>query len=106
MTLIASSRPRLPSARSLAARAARTGGAVVAALVRAVAREVDRRRTQALLGYDDALLRDIGITRADVYGALLTDAAEKPSAFLSRRRAEARDGERGQASEARRAARL
>jgi uncharacterized protein YjiS (DUF1127 family) len=104
MTMITQSRVSTPASSVLGRSARRVGEAVLASLQavgRYVAAEVDRRRTAELLGYDDALLRDIGVTRADVYGALLAEAGERPSAELARRRDEQRAYARAQAREAR-----
>jgi uncharacterized protein YjiS (DUF1127 family) len=92
----AGSRPSLLSAAT---------GAVVRAgawLARVVEAELDRRRTASLLGFADFELRDIGVSRADVYAALLAPAGEKPSEQLSRDRDERRRSEWAQAREARR----
>lgn len=68
---------------------------------RAVAAELDRRRTMRLLESDDAMLHDIGITRADVVGALLTPVGEKASDRLSSVRNARWANERAQVREAR-----
>lgn len=66
----------------------------------------DRRAIASLHGLDDAMLSDIGISRADVYGALEAPFGEQPSRHLVARVEERRSAERGLAREARRAARL
>jgi uncharacterized protein YjiS (DUF1127 family) len=74
----------------------------LSALARFAAAEMDRRRTAALLGFEDCELRDIGITRADVYAALLSPAGEKPSDSLSTRRDDHRRADEARAREIRR----
>ncbi len=73
----------------------------VAAVAHFIQAEIDRRQTMKLLGSDDRMLSDIGITRADVYAALLTSAGEKASEHLSDVRRERRAAERAQALEVR-----
>lgn len=107
MTLILDhGRSHSPSALT---RFAFTAGNALLAAGRAVARfierEIDRRQTMALLGSDDHMLRDIGITRSDVYAALLTSSGERPSDHLSDVRAGRRQAERDQTAEARAAGR-
>lgn len=101
MTMILPS--RRPAA-SLFARVAETVADVAWAAGRTVARriaaEVDRRRTMELLSYDARLLSDIGVTRGDVIGALLTAPGEKPSEHLANERETRRAAERAQAREA------
>lgn len=77
----------------------------VARLWAAAAAAVDRRRTGRLLGLDDRMLTDIGVTRADVYAAVLTTARSKASEHLANLRAEHRAGERAQVRESRSAVR-
>lgn len=90
MTAIEHSRPRQDG---LSRHLLRAASAVASHVVRLVAAEIDRRRTATLLGFEDHALRDIGITRADVYGALLTQSGDKPSEALAMRRDEARIAE-------------
>lgn len=70
---------------------------------RLIAAEIDRRRTMALMGADEHMLRDLGISRSDIAAALLTEAGEKPSDRLSTIRDTNRIAERAQVREARRA---
>jgi uncharacterized protein YjiS (DUF1127 family) len=65
-----------------------------------IAAEIDRRQTMQLLEFDAHALKDMGITHADVEGALLTPISRKPSLTLAARRSEARRAEREQAIEA------
>lgn len=65
-----------------------------------IAAEIDRRQTMQLLEFDARTLKDMGITHADVEGALLTPIDSKPSYTLAARRAEARRAEHAQAIEA------
>ena len=66
-----------------------------------IAAEIDRRQVMHLLEFDANALKDIGVTHADVEGALLTPIDRKPSHVLAARRAEARRGLHEQALEAR-----
>ncbi len=99
---------RAPGA-SVLTRVAVTVGVAVLGSLRAVARyaaaEIDRRRTSELLGFDDSQLRDIGLSRGDVYGALLTSAGEKPSHRLAVERDARRTAERDRLQELRRTTR-
>jgi uncharacterized protein YjiS (DUF1127 family) len=101
--------PTIPAVHSVAARRS-VAAAILSgmsrtlhALTRYAEAELDRRRTAALLGYADFELRDIGISRADVYAALLAPAGEKPSDTLARGRDEHRCAELAQLREFRRA---
>ncbi len=51
-----------------------------------------RRALFALTQLDDHFLRDIGVTRADVDAALLSENVSDPSLVLGERRATAHDG--------------
>jgi uncharacterized protein YjiS (DUF1127 family) len=82
-------------------RAAALVSSAAAAVAAAISREIDRRRTMQLLGCEDRMLADIGITRSDVYASLLTSAGEKASDRLARARRSRRDAERAQARETR-----
>lgn len=80
------------------------GGSVLTAfrwLGRLAAAEIDRRRTMQLLGADAHMLSDIGITRGDVYAAVMTGAGEMASERLARLRSERRAAQKAQASEIR-----
>lgn len=57
----------------------------------------NRRQVAELLGYDDRMLRDIGLTSGDVMGALSTRADEDASLHLSMLHAERRYGSKAQA---------
>lgn len=73
-----------------------TAFATVAHVVRAVATAVatqagrawiayrNRRSVNELMGWDDAMLKDIGLTRGDVYRALACPSLEDPSARLNK----------------------
>lgn len=65
-----------------------------------IAAEIDRRQTMQLLEFDARALKDMGISHADVEGALLVPISRKPSYSLADRRAEARRATREQALEA------
>jgi len=69
-----------------------------------IAAEIDRRQTMQMLEFDAHALKDMGITHADIEGALLTPIDRKPSYTLAARRAEARRAACEQAIEARSAA--
>ena len=56
-----------------------------------IAAEIDRRQTMQLLEFDARALKDMGISHADVEGALLVPISRKPSYSLADRRAEAQD---------------
>ena len=64
-----------------------------------IAAEIDRRETMALLNLAAHELKDIGVTRGDVEGALLMAPTCKPSFALAAKRAEMRHGEREQVLE-------
>ncbi len=87
---------------TLLVRALRAVGRSAAAVARFAAAELDRRRTARLLGFEDHELRDIGLTRGDVYAALLTGAGEKASQSLVDRRDERRLAELARLREERR----
>ena len=86
---------------SVPTRAVLVLSAAVRRLAEAVAAEADRRRTARLLALDDALLRDIGVTRGDVEGALLTDFGSTASDRLAGRREERRRADLARIREAR-----
>ena len=54
----------------------------------------NRWQVVPLLGFDDRALRDIGLTRSDVTGALASPADEDPSLRLARAAHERRDARR------------
>lgn len=76
-------------------------GRVITRIGRFIAAEIDRRRTMQLLGSDDRMLADIGITRADVYAAILTEGGNRASERLAGLRRDRREAARAQAEEAR-----
>lgn len=69
------------------ARIAQQGGRVVVALVRAIAH---RRDVKRLLELDDRELKDIGLLRGDVLGALSEPLGTDPSIVLRLRSVERR----------------
>lgn len=71
------------------------------AAVRWISREIDRRRTLALLEMDDRMLTDIGVSRSDVHAALMNTEGDKPSEHLAETRRLAFMGRRAQVREAR-----
>ena len=80
--------------------AMRLVGALFSRIGALIAAEIDRRQTMQLLEFDAHALKDMGISHADVEGALLVPINRKPSYSLAARRAEARRAEREQALEA------
>lgn len=74
---------------------------IAVATVRWISREIDRRRTFALLEMDDRMLTDIGVSRGDVHAALMNTAGDKPSEHLAETRRLAWMGRRAQVREAR-----
>lgn len=70
-------------------------------LVRRIEREIDRRRTMALLGHEDRMLTDLGITRGDIHRALMSATGDKPSEVLADTRRAARAARQAQVREAR-----
>ena len=87
MTMIQSYRSRRGSVARRVLEAVAIGVLEAAYTVKLyVEAEIDRRQTARLLGFDDTVLKDIGITRGDVHGALLTSAGEKASHHLARER--------------------
>ncbi|WP_237152298.1 DUF1127 domain-containing protein [Oryzibacter oryziterrae] len=79
---------------TLALRAFKGIGAIIAA-------EIDRRQTLGLMALDARELSDMGISRSDVAGALLTEIGTKPSYVLAQRREEARAAREAQILEVR-----
>lgn len=79
--------------------ALRLAGAVFSHLGALIAAEIDRRQTMQLLEFDAHALKDMGISHADVEGALLVPINRKPSYTLAARRAEARRAEHEKALE-------
>jgi uncharacterized protein YjiS (DUF1127 family) len=63
----------------------------------------NRRAVGALMGWDAHMLRDIGLSHADVASALATPLRDDPSSRLSVMAHEHRRAERAQVMEARRA---
>ncbi|MBS1180271.1 MAG: hypothetical protein H6Q99_151 [Proteobacteria bacterium] len=80
--------------------AMRLAGALLSHLGALISAEIDRRQTMQLLEFDARALKDMGISHADVEGALLVPIERKPSYTLAARRAEARRATREQALEA------
>lgn len=80
--------------------ALRLAGAFFSHLGALIAAEIDRRQTMQLLEFDAHALKDMGISHADVEGALLVPINRKPSYTLAARRAEARRAEHEKAVEA------
>ena len=101
MSLIIHGDSRVPFPSRLSRAVLSVAAGAVATVGRVISAEIDRRRTASLLGLDDHLLRDIGVTRGDVYASLLTSAGEKASHRLSRERDERRHASRTQVEEAR-----
>ncbi len=101
MTLILdhASSHRVSASRSVH-EAFRLASALFRRLGMLIAAEIDRRQTMQLLEFDARALKDMGISHADVEGALLTPIDRKPSYVLAARRAEARRAEREKALEA------
>jgi uncharacterized protein YjiS (DUF1127 family) len=85
--------------------AAHAFGRITSRLAAIIAAEIDRRETMALLNLEAHELKDIGLTRNDVEGALMTAPDAKPSFVLAAKRSEARRAERDQILEAQAAAR-
>jgi len=81
--------------------AARSVLRLAAAVNRMIVAELDRRQTMALMFWDARALADIGVSRSDVAGALLSGPDTRPSDDLARRRCEARQGAEAQRAEAR-----
>lgn len=82
---------------------ARLTGAIVGATkaaVRAWVAHRNRRSVAQLLGYDDHMLRDIGVTRADVTASLSGGPLDDASTRLGRLARERRDGSAAQRREA------
>jgi uncharacterized protein YjiS (DUF1127 family) len=83
---------------ALALKAARTGAAVAAPVVRGLTSAIANRvAVQRLTDLDDRALKDIGLTRGDVAGALSVPLHVDPSAILSDRRRARTDGRVAQA---------
>lgn len=80
--------------------AMRLVGALFSRLGALIAAEIDRRQTMQLLEFDARALKDMGISHADVEGALLVPIDRKPSYVLAARRAEARRADHEKALEA------
>ena len=88
------------SSQGLVHEALRLAGAFFSRIGALIAAEIDRRQTMHLLEFDAHALKDMGISHADVEGALLVPIDRKPSYTLAARRAEARRAEREQVLEA------
>lgn len=80
--------------------AATAPGRIISRISAMITAEIDRRETMALLNLEAHELKDLGITRNDVEGALMTAPDHKPSFVLAAKRAEARRAEREQVLEA------
>jgi uncharacterized protein YjiS (DUF1127 family) len=73
---------------------------IISSISAMIVAEIDRRETMTLLNLEAHELKDLGITRNDVEGALMMAPDCKPSFVLAEKRAEARRAEREQVLEA------
>jgi uncharacterized protein YjiS (DUF1127 family) len=80
MTLFVSPTRTAPIAPLARARAMVRG--IVEAVTQAFVRYQNRRSVNELMGWSDGMLKDIGLTRGDVYRALACPMSQDPSARL------------------------